>query len=760
MSWRSVIARASCSLEPRRRPVEDQRHAMGVDRALVAAALFWAAVAPSTQSLLVVGNSGALDRLPVVALAFGGHAVVWMLVLLKRLAPPALLVTWAFIGVAVAAQATSGATELLRAALNIGISASILAGLLLGVRAALSSSLAISLAISAALAVSVVELTPYALSYLVLLPLNSLASACAAVVAVHELRSVATEADLRAHIRLTADRTLARKRLETDAGRRRARLLHDTVVNTLGAIATGRIVSHDDVIARRCADDVRAVDALQRRRRDDGATSIDDVIVHSRTMGVELRTIDLDGLRRWLADQPSWQLRGILSTIQEAATNVAKHANVAEARIEFLPQTRRVVVADTGTGMRDVGPARSSMATRAQDAGLHVTVSSVPGQGTAVAIEVPPPPPAVGSDVFERASPRMATGISVVMLAQFAAVIVVTATLRTGWSVAAVTPAVLLWLIVAAALTLMVRHAGEAAGLPVGVVAATYLLLASGMVIYGLSRPAESACGVHPNLGWTGDAAAAICAVIVLLDGRMRVVAPALAIIALGSFVALHQDAARCGGSTVALLVADALVVGAFVVLRRQVRRLSDAVAAQIDDELRGRRQQERLAAETAIRSTGFDGLIDEAREILRTVSQRPLSIRDPDVRAAASLEESYLRALIGLPYESGDITEAFVGIIDAAKRARVRLDINVEEGTLDATTARAVSTTVVALLAACDPDEAVSVGLFRSARGGEMILLAPAHTTAAAPAVIAASFPSGADVRCSDPDGLVEIRW
>ena len=112
------------------------------------------------------------------------------------------------------------------------------------------------------------------------------------------------------------------------------------------------------------------------------------------------------------------------------------------------------------------------------------------------------------------------------------------------------------------------------------------------------------------------------------------------------------------------------------------------------------------------------------------------------------------------MPYESGDITEAFVGIIVAAKRARVRLDINVEEGTLDAATARAVSTTVVAFLAACDPDEAVSVGLFRSAGGGEMILLVPAHAVTAGPAVIASSFPSGVDVRCSDSDGLVQIRW
>ncbi|WP_142271397.1 hypothetical protein [Mycobacterium sp. AT1] len=737
----------------------DQRHGIGVDRALITAALFWAALAPTMQCLLIVGNSDDLDRLPIIALAFGSHAVVWTLVLLKRLAPPALLVTWAVIGVAVAAQAATGATELLRAALNIGISASILAGLLLGLPAALSSSFAISLAICASLAVSVVELTPYAFSYLVLLPLNSLASACAAGVAIRELRSVAREADLRARIRLTADRSLARKKLEADAGRRRARLLHDTVVNTLGAIATGRIVSQDDVIARRCADDVRAVDALQRRR-DEAATSIDDIVVHARTMGVDLRTIDPGGLRRWLADQPGWQLRGILSTVQEAATNVAKHANVTEASLEYFPRTGRVVLADAGSGMGDAGPARSSMATRAQDAGLYVTVTSVPGQGTAVAIEVPPQPPVVGSDVFERASSRMATGISAVMLAQFAAVIVVTATLRTGWSVAAVTPAVLLWLIVAAALTLILRHAGEAAGLPLLVVAATYLLLACGMVIYGLSRPAQSVCGVHPNLGWAGDAAAAICAALVLLDGRMRVVVPALAIIAFGSMVALHQDAARCGGSTVALLVADALVVGAFVVMRQQVRRLSDAVASQIDDEMRGRRQQERLAAEIAIRSTGFDGLIDDAREILRTVSQRPSSIRDPDVRAAASLEESYLRALIGLPYESGDVTEAFVGIIDAAKRARVRLDINVEEGTLDAVAARAVSRTVIAVLAACDPDEAVSVGVFRSAGGGEMILLAPASATAAGPDVLAASFPGGVDVRCSDSDGLVEIRW
>lgn len=667
--------------------------------------------------------------------------------------------TWGCIGIAVAVQATAGATELLRAALNVGISASLLAGLLLSLRTALSIGLVISLVTAVSLAVSVVEPTSYALSYLVLLPLNSVASACAAGIAVRELRSVATEADRRAQMRLTADRTLARKKLEADAGRRRARLLHDTVINTLGAIATGRIVSNDDTISRRCAEDVSAVEARQRQRRD-VVTSIDDVVSRSRSIGVELHVIDLAGLRRWLPKQPSWQLREILSAVQEAVTNVAKHADAAQARLEFVAWAGRIIVTDAGKGMHDDGPVRSSMARRAEDAGLHITVSTVPGDGTAVSIEVPPLPPRAGAGIFEQASVRMAAGISAVMLAQFGAGTIVTTTLRTGWSVAAITPALLVWLIVAATLTLIVRHANEAEGLSAGPVTATYLLLASGMVIYGLSRPAQSVCGVHPNLGWAGDAAAAICAILVLLDGRMRIVVPALAIIAVGSSIALHQDAARCGGSTVALLVADALVVGAFMVLRRQVRRLSDEVASQIDDEVRKRREQEQVEAEIAIRSTGFERLIDGAREILSAVSRQPTLIHDQDIRAAAALEESYLRALIGLPYAAGDITEAFVRIIDAAKRARVRIDINVEDGALDAASARAVSEIVVRLLAVCHPEEAVSVGVFRFAGGGEMILLVPAHALAVASAVVADSFPGAGDVMFFDSDGLVQFRW
>lgn len=715
-------------------------HRAGVDRALATAALFWAAVAPLMQFLLVGANSHGPARFTIVVLAFGVHATTCVLARLGRVPPAALLVTWALIGVSVAAQATDGATELLRAALNVGISVSILAGLLLGLRAALTSSLAMSVAIALALAAAVPELTSNVWSYLVLLPLNSVASACAAGLAVRELRSVAGVADQRAHARFTADRTLARKMAEAEAGRRRARLLHDTVVNTLGAIATGRIISDDNVIAQRCADDVRAVDELRTKR---GATwsSIDDVYVHARTMGVTVDIDDIDGLRRLLADRPTWQLREVLSTIREAVTNIAKHAQVSAARIEFSPQRRRISVIDDGAGMSDVGPVQSSMAIRAEDAGVRTAIISTPGEGTTAAIELPAPQQISRSHVFERASLRMATSISTVMVAQFAAVIVVTTTFRTGWSVAAVVPALTVWLIVTGALAAMLRHAAPTVGLPPAAVLSGYLALAGGLVVFGLFRPAQSACGVHPNLGWTGDAAAAICAVLVLLDGRFRVVGPALAIIVVGSFVVLAEDAGRCGGSTVALLVADALVVAAFVILRRQVRTLSDAAATQIDDEMHRREQQERLAAEIAIRSAGFDRLMDDARGLLDSVAERPSSVHEPDVRASAALEESYLRALIGLPYESGEITEAFVRIVEAAKRARVRIEINLEEGALDTVAARWISTLAVSIIATCEPDEAVSLGIFRSAGRRELILVAPR-------------------VRLAHPDGLIEIRW
>ncbi len=738
----------------------EERHRIGVDRALTNAGLFWAAVSPSIQFVLVTGNSHDLNRPLVVAVAFAIHAVVWVLAAFRRVSPPALLATWALIGVAIAAQASGSVTEILRAALTVGISVSILAGLLLRPRAAVISSLTISLAIATSLFITVNDVTSYTWSYLVLLPVNSLGAAFAAVVAVRELHSVAAEADHQAHARLTADRTLARRELEAEAGRRRARLLHDTIVNTLGAIATGRIVSADSVVAQRCADDVRAVDD-SRMRQNRTTASVDDVLVHARAMGVELTMSNVDEFRRCIADLPAWQRREILSTIREMVTNIAKHTQVAVAAAEYCSAKRQVIVSDAGAGMPDIIPLQSAMSVRAEDAGTRTTVVSTPGQGTVTTIEIPIPRPVTRSDVFQRASFRMAAGIAAVMLTEFAVVMLVTTTLRTGWSVGAITPPLTVWLIVAAALALVLRNAGGTAGLPIGARVAAYLALMGGMVIFGLSHPAQSACGVHPNLGWGGDAAATICAVLVLLDGRVRVVLPALAVIALGSFIVLHHDAGRCGGSTVALLIADALVVAAFAVLRRQVLRLSDAVATQLDDEVRRRAAQERLAAEIAIRSGGFDNLIDEARALLLRVCRQPQLVGDQDVRAAAALEESYLRALIGLPYESGEITEAFVEIVDAAKRAKVIVEVNLEEGALDAARARSVSATIVGIIAACDPDDVVSVGLFRSSGHSELILVAPPRAIEAGGAVIAASpLAAEADVTLAKSDGLVEIRW
>ena len=65
-----------------------------------------------------------------------------------------------------------------------------------------------------------------------------------------------------------------------------SRVLHDTVVNTLGAVANGAIVSGCDAIRARCAADVRAIDAA----------TLD-------TLWPETREIDT-GIEGWLTAGP------------------------------------------------------------------------------------------------------------------------------------------------------------------------------------------------------------------------------------------------------------------------------------------------------------------------------------------------------------------------------------------------------------------------------------------------------------------------
>ena len=81
--------------------------------------------------------------------------------------------------------------------------------------------------------------------------------------------------------------------------------------------------------------------------------------------------------------------------IQEALTNVRKHSGARSARVIFTPceSQVRVTIEDDGRSFNPEAPGEGfglrSMRGRAEALGVRLEVSSTPGKGTLVSMQVP-----------------------------------------------------------------------------------------------------------------------------------------------------------------------------------------------------------------------------------------------------------------------------------------------------------------------------------------------------------------------------------
>jgi signal transduction histidine kinase len=189
------------------------------------------------------------------------------------------------------------------------------------------------------------------------------------------------------------------------------RLLHDTVLNTLTALARA---DADDVAgaASRCRWDVALIeDALgdpddpadgTGRPSGDLAGQVRSVVAELRGRGLTVH-LDIDDERA--PTIPARVSTAISNAIREALSNVAAHAGTGEAWVQVrliaqpgdaeIPGRLRVTVRDRGAGFDparvDQGRLglRRSIAERTADCGGRAAIRSAPGQGTVVSLSWP-----------------------------------------------------------------------------------------------------------------------------------------------------------------------------------------------------------------------------------------------------------------------------------------------------------------------------------------------------------------------------------
>jgi len=211
--------------------------------------------------------------------------------------------------------------------------------------------------------------------------------------------------------------------------REHERLLHDTVLNTLTALARADPGDTAGVVSR-CRRDVALIEAALNDADDaDGVTgySRGDMVGRVRAVGAEMRARGLTvhvavdaspGPASPAPDIPVPVAAAIANAVREALSNVAAHAGTGEAWIEVsfpAPGRLQVTVRDRGAGFdpADVDRTRlglrRSIAERMADCGGQASIWSAPGQGTVACLSwlasAEPGPAALACPALARGNP-------------------------------------------------------------------------------------------------------------------------------------------------------------------------------------------------------------------------------------------------------------------------------------------------------------------------------------------------------------------
>jgi signal transduction histidine kinase len=211
------------------------------------------------------------------------------------------------------------------------------------------------------------------------------------------------------------------------------RLLHDTILNTLTAVARGSGEAAAEVVTR-CRQDVAlmeaalgggdlAADAL--RSPGDLLAQVRAVVGDMRARGLavhlDVGDTEADGAA---AAVPARVVVAVANAVREALSNVAAHAGTAEAWVSVRvtqgeesaagPGRLRTVVRDRGAGFDLAGVDRArlglrrSITERAAECGGQASIWSRPGEGTEVSLYWPAPGPAGPALAGERGPGREA----------------------------------------------------------------------------------------------------------------------------------------------------------------------------------------------------------------------------------------------------------------------------------------------------------------------------------------------------------------
>ena len=511
---------------------------------------------------------------------------------------------------------------------------------------------------------------------IVLIPVYALCAGVAAIVARRGLIYGAQRVDLVQRDTVEAESRVMGIRLIRQRIARQEQRLHETVLNTLNAIARGGM--HADAAMRaRCQD---ALAVLRRMRTIDATVpsldaqdwtgDLDDSVSELRELGMDV-TLDLD----IHGSLPPEVYAACITATREACTNARRHSSATAVAVRVRARTANVSIriTDDGRGFDpDATTTRFGLPQAIQgpltELGGSASVQSVPGDGVSIELDW-----RAGS-ADDRALALRDLGTS----ARVFAAPVLTAFSLFGLISLLMTrselaqPA-LAWIALLGyvALSAVIIWSTRSSGIP------AWLVIVVCLVAPIVFRLQEASQGSRVGGHWTDWASECVAAMFLVVAAAGRPWWSWLA--ALASWLVIQ------GGFPFELIQPGSAVIYAGALYARSVR-----LNARRYDRINDQRLEELARAEVAEREVDLlsrrYALLDEsgAMALFSSLADGEGDPGDPRVRELADREEQYIRAVMRIGAFEDPVRDVAAEILLWGRQRGIAVDIDLPSGMID----------------------------------------------------------------------------
>lgn len=511
-----------------------------------------------------------------------------------------------------------------------------------------------------------------------------------------------------------------------------SRVLHDTAINTLGAIAGGGAGTADAALVReQCARDVALLQLLRGEQTLPEQHELREVF-EQPGLPILRSGLDDEAVARLSATLPPSAITAVVRCVREAVTNAAKHSGADHVEVELTASETvlTVGVRDAGVGFAVDAPGGLgvgiSILNRARDHGFEARVTSSPGVGTSVVLSIPlrvgePAAQAESTEDLRRsigdlgrnAGELWGLGVTVVSIVltlgggtnQFFALYPMIGIMLAAWAVPRFFPAARDCLPLRAALILCT------------------------CAVFFLSAAATS-FGAEGAIHWQALAATGPFVLLLSLcpDRRVPLAAAAAWILLVVCTAASSLPASTTAAQIVLLAGAVGLSFsGVWAIFQVLITRLGEEAARSRQQTFASNLAAELDAAAQTSYHRWIGAGLDSAIELLQSIAEGGRVPDDASTRRACGEEERYLRQLVQVSPELAHLNGELMPALRYARDRQV--DFVLRLGTTDAPdheSARSIASVLIRNLAAMPAGETLTASLFPVDQALRLTLIGP----------------------------------